>query len=100
VTVARSQTAADVTNLLTAPTSIFDAMGGRPWEGADGKKGAPTSYYPPMGLEEPCALPVKQVAADDAFLFLWCPAAGLEEHRLHCSVHGVLSSKLTQSGTS
>jgi N6-adenosine-specific RNA methylase IME4 len=35
-----------------------------------------------MSIEELCVLPVEQVAADDALLFLWCPAAGLEEHGL------------------
>ena len=40
------------------------------------------SYYPVMSFVELCALPVAEVATNDAFLFLWCPAAGLEEHGL------------------
>jgi N6-adenosine-specific RNA methylase IME4 len=52
------------------------------WERAGGKKGASTSYYPVMSIEELCALPVAQVATDDAFMFLWCAAAGLEEYGL------------------
>ena len=53
-----------------------------PWERAGGAAGASTSYYPTMPIEELCALPVAQVANDEAFLMLWCPPAGLEEHGL------------------
>jgi N6-adenosine-specific RNA methylase IME4 len=35
-----------------------------------------------MSFAELCALPVAQVATNDSFLFLWSPAAGLEEQGL------------------
>jgi N6-adenosine-specific RNA methylase IME4 len=49
------------------------------WDYAEGKKGATDSYYLPMPFGELAALPVEQVATDDAFCFLWCQAAMLEE---------------------
>jgi N6-adenosine-specific RNA methylase IME4 len=52
------------------------------WERAGGKTGSSTSYYPVMSLDELRVLPVSEVASDDAFLFLWCPPAGLAEHGL------------------
>lgn len=52
------------------------------WERAGGKKGASAAYYPTMPIEELCSLRVPEVATDDAFLMLWCPPAGLEQHGL------------------
>jgi N6-adenosine-specific RNA methylase IME4 len=49
------------------------------WDTAGGKKGASTASYPVMTYEELRALPVEQVAADDAFLFLWSPPSLLPE---------------------
>lgn len=37
------------------------------------------NHYPTMTLEEICALPVAQVAADDALLYLWATAPKLAE---------------------
>jgi N6-adenosine-specific RNA methylase IME4/DNA-binding CsgD family transcriptional regulator len=37
------------------------------------------NQYPTMSLEEICALPVMQMAADDAVLFLWTTSPKLEE---------------------
>jgi N6-adenosine-specific RNA methylase IME4 len=36
-------------------------------------------HYPTMELDEICALPVPDIAADDAMLFLWSPAPKLAE---------------------
>lgn len=36
-------------------------------------------HYPTMLLDEICALPVRELAADDAMLFLWVPAPKLAE---------------------
>ena len=49
------------------------------WDGAGGRRGATTQYYPTMPLDELLALPVGMVATDDAFLFLWVPPALLKE---------------------
>jgi N6-adenosine-specific RNA methylase IME4 len=49
------------------------------WDTAGGRRGANTQYYPTMPLDAICALPVAQVAFDDAFLFLWVPPALLKE---------------------
>jgi N6-adenosine-specific RNA methylase IME4/ParB-like chromosome segregation protein Spo0J len=35
--------------------------------------------YPTMSLEEICAMPVSQIAAEDAVLFLWCSASLMRE---------------------
>jgi hypothetical protein len=53
------------------------------WGRAGGKKGSSTSYFPTMSIDELCALPVAQVATDNAFLMLWCPPAGLERMDCH-----------------
>ena len=39
-----------------------------------GKRGASDPYYPRMTTEAICQLRVPEIATDDAFLFLWCPA--------------------------
>ncbi len=39
----------------------------------------PTDYYPSMELDEICALPVKDMAEDNAVLFLWTTSPHLEE---------------------
>ncbi len=52
------------------------------WHRVEGKRGASDSHYPSMPLEELCALRVPEVAADDAFLFLWSSAGGLEDSAL------------------
>jgi hypothetical protein len=74
----------DLPSLIKQGRKFRGLLGDPPWawERAGGKKGASTSYYPTMSIEELCALPVAQVATDDAFLFLWCPPAGLEENGL------------------
>lgn len=38
-----------------------------------------TTKYPTMNLEDICAMPVNQIAADDAVLFLWCSASLIRE---------------------
>ena len=40
-----------------------------------GKRGAGDPYYPLLTMETIRQLRVPEIAADDAFLFLWCPAA-------------------------
>jgi len=35
--------------------------------------------YPTMTLQDICAMPVKEIAADDAVLFLWCSASLIRE---------------------
>ena len=42
-----------------------------------GKRGAADPYYPLLTMEAIRQLRVPEVAMDDAFLFLWCPAAVL-----------------------
>lgn len=41
--------------------------------------GVPTDHYPAMELEEICALPVRDLALDDAVLFLWTTSPHLKE---------------------
>lgn len=48
------------------------------WDSAGGRRGATTGYYHTMPLNELCALPVSQMAHDDAFLFLWVPPSLLK----------------------
>jgi N6-adenosine-specific RNA methylase IME4 len=50
------------------------------WDTAGGRRGATTGHYPTMPLDKIRALPVSQVAYDDAFLFLWVPPALLMTH--------------------
>src|ERR1700733_2422341 len=45
------------------------------WDSAGGI----LQHYPTMPLHEICALPVGEIATDDAFLFLWVPPALLKE---------------------
>ena len=49
------------------------------WDSAGGLRGATTQDYPTMPLDELCALPVSQIASDDAFLFLGVPPSLLQE---------------------
>ena len=44
-----------------------------------GKRGASDPYYPLLTMEAIRQLRVPEVAMDDAFLFLWCPAALLTD---------------------
>ncbi|MBB3318949.1 N6-adenosine-specific RNA methylase IME4 [Rhizobium sp. BK181] len=39
----------------------------------------PERHYPTMGLDEICALPVSEIAADDAICFMWATSPMLEE---------------------
>ena len=48
------------------------------WDSAGGLRGA-TTHYPTMPLDEIRALPVSQIAYDDAFLFLWVPPSLFQE---------------------
>ncbi|MCC8169670.1 MAG: DNA methyltransferase [Oscillospiraceae bacterium] len=51
-----------------------------PWQYWGGlKRGSGSSHYPVMTLEEICALPVKDIAADDCVLFLWTTFPKLRE---------------------
>jgi N6-adenosine-specific RNA methylase IME4 len=43
-----------------------------PWRyGNSGTRGAAENHYPTMALGEICALPIRELAADDAVLLLW-----------------------------
>jgi N6-adenosine-specific RNA methylase IME4 len=44
-----------------------------------GKRGASDPYYPLMSIEAICRLRVAEIATDDAFLFLWCPASFIQD---------------------
>jgi N6-adenosine-specific RNA methylase IME4 len=52
-----------------------------PWEYdfAQSESRAIENQYPPMALEEICRLPVPDIAADNAVLFLWATTAKLAE---------------------
>jgi len=53
-----------------------------PWKYADNltpSYGAVRFHYPPMGIADLCALPVQDLALDDAVLFLWVTSPILEE---------------------
>ena len=41
--------------------------------------GHASHHYPPLTIDELCALPVKEIAEDDAVLFLWVTSPLLEE---------------------
>jgi N6-adenosine-specific RNA methylase IME4 len=72
---------------LRTGTPIFpDGMFGLiycdpPWRFAitEFENRAVENHYPTLGLDELVALPVSSIAADDCVLFMWCPAAKLEE---------------------
>jgi N6-adenosine-specific RNA methylase IME4 len=70
----------DIAALIARGRAYRGLLADPPWEWdtTGGKAGATTPYYPSMTMDELCALPVSQVATDDAFLFLWCPPALLE----------------------
>ena len=48
------------------------------WDSAGGRRGATTGHYGTVPLDELRALPVGEVATDDAFLFLWVPPSLLK----------------------
>jgi N6-adenosine-specific RNA methylase IME4 len=54
-----------------------------PWRYEDPEIATPNraleNHYPPMTLEEICALPVAELASDDALLFIWTTAPKLIE---------------------
>lgn len=55
-----------------------------PWEYGDTRKGlkgytGAEDHYPTMPIDELCALPIEQLAANDAVLFLWVTSPLLEE---------------------
>jgi N6-adenosine-specific RNA methylase IME4 len=70
---------ADVATLIRDGKTFRGILADPPWRlyVTAGKRGASDAYYPSMSTEHIAALPVAKVATNDAFLFLWCPAAML-----------------------
>ena len=52
-----------------------------PWHysGQSPYRSPPSDHYPTMSVEEISSLPVKELAADDAVLFLWTTVPKLED---------------------
>lgn len=42
------------------------------WSRATGLGRSPEQHYPTMTIDKLCALPIRQIAADNCALFLWC----------------------------
>lgn len=42
------------------------------WEKGSGSDRAAEKYYPTLSLEDICAIPVANIAADNCALFIWC----------------------------
>lgn len=59
--------------ILADPAWMFETYSGK------GKSRSAERHYPCMTDDEIARLPVKEIAADDCVLFLWCTGAKLEE---------------------
>lgn len=66
---------------LTLPQRYPIILADPPWryEQASSESRAIENHYPTMSLDEICALPVVDLATDDAVLFLWTTSPKLEE---------------------
>ena len=54
-------------------------MADPPWSYQDNKSWSADKIYPTMSTESICALPVKNIVADNALLFLWATGPNLDQ---------------------
>lgn len=69
-------------NLHNSPQKYEIFYADPPWKYADELiegYGAAVHHYPPMTIQEICVVPIKEIASDNAVLFLWVTSPMLDE---------------------